>query len=201
MSMSMSAPIGAPKAKPIKLETCTPGSVVELTSADYAGPIQGTVMRMESEYGPTSIPALWVKPDGGSDEILVTATGRVNVRLVMDAAEVFGTEVPAAAELCRRIPKQAVALQFTGGAQSATQIVQWGAGHVGLAYMADDGRGYDYLTVRAGGGESELRPGGWLVKEDDQWSVVGDDQFSGVYERLDKTNPERLSAEELAIRG
>ena len=85
--------------------------------------------------------------------------------------------------LYRRKPDVVEAIQYTGSKKSFDAIWDWtgGDGGVNQGYSGEEDDPRDF-TIKSGWGVFTVRPGDWVVKEDDDFLAVDRDGFFKEYE-------------------
>lgn len=112
-----------------------PGSKILLS--DYANayePYEAFVLEMKEEYGPQRIPMLLVKAEHASDQILVMADGKTTVKVLVSSDILAPSTRSANTRHLRAIPREVFAIQFFGGVESATEVIQFSAGKAALSW-------------------------------------------------------------------
>lgn len=197
MNLPMSAPL--PTAQPSvgslpqktaadypqKLEDIVPGSKVLIGGQGVAEPFEAIVLATIPEHGPTAIPAIHVGYNNGADEAMITASGLYTVTVLVDGRDVAALmPAPKTAVTVRTRPRQAVAIQFKGGLESATEIISWAIGHGTFRYFGGDDQTGEHLT-QVGIQSGDVWPGDWVLRnEDGRFDVVRDGAFGDEYEVL-----------------
>ena len=156
--MSMLNPVKPPKLSEINL-----GSEVEVR--DVMGGVQpftGTVVGRTDSFGPSRIPAIHVKVNGG-EVVVVSDTGKWQVRVNVDSAILGVTNDPAGLVHIRNKPTTKRAVQFLGGADSAVSIIRWAAGNAAISWRQGTADTAEALIVDTLEGQMEARVGDWVV--------------------------------------
>lgn len=160
-----------------------PGSRVRYTTLDGTKqPFEAIVLEVKKDYGPHAIPAHMIRKDGGVDAELVMADGRTKVDILIDSQALQLSE-PSPNEIrLRRIPTEAVAMQFTGGIENATEVIRFAAGKANISWRDNDSQNTEALLISASDGTTALSVGQYLVIEREVAHVIDANDFWDVYE-------------------
>jgi len=170
-------------SKPVKFINVKPGSTIRVTHLKGEwDPFEATVLEMRPEYGPHRIPALVLKGEHRPDPIVVTANGETKVEVLLDSSVLASTEVDGRALRVRSIPVEALAVQFTGGSESATECIRFAASRGSVRWDVGDDRAGEALVLGTLEQEDRVEPGSWLVRSEDRiWHESAED-FVTKYE-------------------
>lgn len=139
----------------------------------------GTVIRFSAEIGRAAIPGLFIDVEG--DERLVTASGRFRVDVLIDG-DLVNRRAAGAVKVILE-PYETDAIRFTGGIESAVEVVRWAPGEI--SYQPEDGKVPEHLQITLNGRPTQVAPGSWLVRSKDGYLVPFDDeQFHERYSIL-----------------
>lgn len=168
-----------------RFEDAKPGSEIELVGGKFFTPTRATVIQLLPEYGPTAIPYILVRQEGAEPE-LVSSAGQVKLTIIRGTADLMRDAAPSSAVRATVIPYPVDAVEFIGGAQSATEIIQWAAGKASVSYQVAGNEGdSDTLIIRSMGEETTINVGDWVVDESDSGTgFVGltPDRFAKKYD-------------------
>lgn len=167
-----------------KFVRVNPGSKVEFWSRENPEPREASVIQVFKEYGSTSIPALILDAGGGTPE-LITENGTWHVRVILDAGKIGGKNAPENSVVVVKKPVHCVAVQFTGGAGNAAEIVKWVAGKHAVQYRQDDELTGtpEAIILSTLEGDVECVPGSYVVHNDeDGFYVVSEATLRKTYE-------------------
>lgn len=178
----------APATPPVPLEAALPGSLIAVWAPGFEPGEKCRVIRMESEWGPTSVPALHLISEVDKQPKLLPSTYQ-NARIeILISAEQLGIEkAPENAIRARTRPLDVIAMQWKGGGGEAGQLILWVTGHISLQYIGETDSDDEALLVQkldqtAG---DYMRPGDWLVKAPDgAFRVVPKDEFRREFEEV-----------------
>lgn len=159
-----------------------PGSVIQYSGLGVFNQ-EATVLEMKPEFGPTAIPALVVQPKGTTDTVLLTANGDTKIKILLDARSVASDDLPQRAVQARLRPRTVTAIQFTGGAGIATDLIRWLAGKVAVQYRGEDNDVDEALILTFLGNVSEVRPGDWVVQDEEGgFRAINGTEFVRAYD-------------------
>jgi len=143
-----------------------PGS--QILVSDYANayePFEAFVLEMKPEYGPQRIPMLMIKADHSADPILLMADGKTTVKVLV-SSEILATEQrsPKARHM-RAIPREVWGIQFVGGVESATEVIQFAAGKAALSW--DEGTDLipEAMVLSSLEERTRINLGDWVIED------------------------------------
>lgn len=140
---------------------------------------EGTVIRFGAEIGRAGIPGLFIDVDG--EEMLVSASGRFRVDVLVDGDLVNRRGVGAVRVMLE--PYETDAIRFTGGIESAVEVVRWAPGEI--SYQPEDGKMPECVRFDLNGAPVQAKVGDWIVRSKDGYLVRFDDeQFHERYSIL-----------------
>lgn len=143
-----------------------PGSKILI--ADYASayePFEAFVLEMKPEYGPQHIPMLMVKADHSADPILLMADGKTTVKVLISSDILVGATRSPNARHLRAIPREVYALQFQGGVNSATEIIQFAAAKAALAWDEGTDLVPEAMVLSTLEERTRINLGDWVVED------------------------------------
>jgi hypothetical protein len=169
---------------PTRLVDIAPGSRVRIGGAKVGGPaFDGTVLQTYESWGATGEPCLFLSPDFDKENpIAISQAAGYEVTVIANARDFISDELPASAVRVRVRPVHGVAIQFRGGVESATEIIQWALGR-GAPRWNRGSDTEDETIVFGGIGLTEIvvRVGEWIILHDDEtFHTVA--QLAAVYE-------------------
>lgn len=170
-----------------RFEDALPGSQIAVYGPDFEYGEQCTVLEMKPEWGPTSIPAVYVSDSNGARRI-IPASGRWKIQILVSAKQLGIEQIPDGAIRARIKPLDVIALQWKGGAGPASTIILWAAGHAVVRFVDEEEDGNERLVIQKLNSPSEehARPGDYIVKSPEgDFFVVLQGDFP---ERYDEVN-------------
>lgn len=146
-----------------KLSEINLGSTVEVRDAAGSVPtFTGAVVGRTDSFGPSRVPAIHVKVDGG-EVVAVTDTGKWQVRVLVDSAVLGPAREPESMVHIRNKPTTKTAVRFLGGAESAVQIIQWAAARASIHWRQSTAENPEVLIVDTPEGAMHASIGDWVV--------------------------------------
>lgn len=148
-----------------KMSEINNGSKVEVQDVtNGVDTFTGIVVGSTSAFGPTRLPAIYVKVDGTEDNVVaVSDTGKWRVRVLVDSALLGSDAVPESAVYIRNKPVTKQAVQFVGGAKSASEIIQWAAARAAISWRQSTSDTSEALILHTPEGAVEVPIGNWVV--------------------------------------
>lgn len=150
----------------VRFADVRPGS--QILVSDYANnyePFEAFVLDRKLEYGPQRIPMLMVKADHTPDPILLMADGKTVVKILVGSDILIPQELSVNVQRVRAIPREVQALQFMGGVDSATEIIQFGAsGAAAIRWVEATDQSPEYMGIQSLEGETRIMLGDWAIK-------------------------------------
>lgn len=172
---------------PVPIEEAEPGSVIAVWGPGFYPGEKCTVLRMEAEWGPNSIPALHLVDEQGNRRLLTSGMQGARIQILVSAAQLGIEQIPEGATRARTRPLDVVALQWKGGAAEAAKVILWATRFAVLRFHDEEAGGDEYLVVEKldRSAEEYLRPGDYLVKDPDgALKVVENAEFARLYEEV-----------------
>lgn len=156
------------------------GSRVRVSDNKHEIPsYDGTVIRFAPEIGRAAIPGLFIDVEG--DERLVTGSGRFRVDVLIDG-DLVNRRASGAVRVILE-PYETDAIRFTGGIESAVEVVRWAPGEI--SYQPEDGKLPEFLQFTLNGIGAQALAGDWLVRAKEGYLVkFSDDEFHERYQIL-----------------
>lgn len=203
MSMSLNAPLpssgmspapelgptGLPQKTaadyPTKFEEVVPGSTILVSGPAVYEPFEATVLDMVPEHGHLAIPALLISHNETGEMYSLPSNGSYVVRVLVDGRRLAAVmPAPRGARRVHTIVRKAVALRFTGGVESASEIVRWAIGSATFRYIpATDVDPEHLVQAGLGGATVNVYAGDYVVKVDDgRFQVLDAKQYAATFE-------------------
>lgn len=159
--------------KSVKFVEVKPGS--KILVEDYASPpayepFEAFVLNMKEEYGPQRIPMLLVSAEHNK-EIMIMADGRTKVKILVDSDVLAPKKMTPNAKHLRAIPREVFALQFRGGVDSATEIIQFAAGKAAIRWIEQTDQTPECLEIQSIDGNQRIGLGDWAVQDAETGTV------------------------------
>lgn len=167
-------------------EDALPGSKIAVYGPDFDYGEECTVLELQREFGPNSIPALFVSDSKGERRI-ISSIGQWKIQILLSAKDLGIEQIPEGAIRARNRPTDVIALQWHGGVGDATKIILWAAGSAAIQFVDEDQDGTERLVVQKLGADTEehARPGDYLVKDPDgDFRVVLQGDFPRLFEEI-----------------
>lgn len=174
-------------AQTVPFEAAAPGSKIAVFAPGFAPGERCTVIKMESEWGTTSVPALHLIDTQGERRILPSTIQGARIEILVSAEQLGIERAPEDAIRVRTKPIDAIAMQWKGGPGEAAKFILWATGRAVLQYGEETGSEDEYLLIQkldqtAG---DYMRPGDWLVKSPDgDFRVVLQADFRREFEEV-----------------
>jgi hypothetical protein len=173
---------------PTRFEDALPGSRVAVYAQDFDYGEECTVLQMEREWGPTSVPALHLIDSKGERRLLPSSNPQNKIQILLSAQQLGVEQIPEGAIRARTKPLDVIARQWHGGAGEASSIVLWAAAHAAIRYEDESPASDEHMVIQKLDRSSEefLRPGDYLVKtvETGEFRVVTQGEFPELYEEV-----------------
>lgn len=151
--------------KSTKFTDVKPGSTIKVSDVNNSyEPFEATVVEMKPEHGPHSIPALMVTAEHQEDPILLMGNGQTRVEVITDSGILASDQPPAGLTRLRSRIVEVAAVQFTGGAESAVNIIRWAAGKATINYRTGTDQDREALIIKTLEGDMVADIGHWVVK-------------------------------------
>lgn len=151
-------------SKPVKFTDIGPGSTIEVTDLKGGSdPFKALVVENRPEFGPNRIPALVIKVDGTGEVAIISATGKWAVKVLLDSKLIASAGSPNLVRL-RSLPVEISAIQFTGGMDSAMEIIRWAGGKAAISWRQADAEHTEALLIGTLEGEMAAAPGVWVMQ-------------------------------------
>jgi hypothetical protein len=166
--LATAAPADAPEKSaadyPTKFEQVAPGSTILVGGVGVETPFEAIVLDMTPEWGPTAIPALTISHSKTREVFTIPASGHYTVRVLVDAKRIAASmPAPKSAVKVKTVVRVAEALRFTGGIESATEVMTWAIGHTTFRYVQGTDAEQEHL-IRNGAEGGVVWPGDYLVR-------------------------------------
>lgn len=161
-----------------------PGSQIQVE--DYANayePFTAFVLEVQAEFGPQRIPMLMVKADHSPDPILLMADGKTRVQVIVDSNVLAAKTRSANVKHLRAIPVEVYGLQFRGGVESATEIIQFAAGKAQISWH-DAVAGIPEMLMIGGTIPRSVQLGDWVIEDAETGTILAErgETFDNKYE-------------------
>lgn len=172
-------------ARPTRYTDCKPGSTIRIIDTQgMTDPFEALVVDMRPEHGPNAVPALFIRVGGDDDVQLITATGRYNVELLVDSSGLFeAAESVNTAHFVAR-PVEITAIKFTGGLDSASEIIKFAAGKKVVSWRQADDQHAEALIVHTVSGEAVCVVGWWVGGMGDNIYPIDPDVMATKYDQV-----------------
>lgn len=164
-----------------------PGSTIRVEDfQNNYEPFEATVLELKEEYGPQRIPMLLVKAKHSADPVILMADGKTRVSILTSGAILAPDQRSRNTVYARRTPRKVYALQFRGGVDSATEIIQAAAGKVRIAYHQANDQTPEFLEITGIGGSTRINLGDWLIEDEENAviSTASSEVYANDYEVL-----------------
>ena len=151
--------------KPTKFTDAKPGSTIRVTDTEGSfDPFEALVLEMKPEYGSNQVPALILKPDYQDEQIIVSATGRYKIDILLNSGALSQTQPSEHTVRFTSKPSEIEAIQFVGGVDSATEIIKHFAGKGVISWQQADVEHAESLLVHTGTGVARADIGVWVAE-------------------------------------
>lgn len=176
-----------------------PGSKILVTDYQNAYvPFEAFVLEMKLEYGPQRIPMLMVKAEHASDPVMLMADGRTIVSVLVDSDILaVATRSPRARHL-RAQPREVWGIQFTGGVDSATEVIQFAAGKAALSWSEGSTQSLEAMILASLEENTRVNLGDWIIEDLATGTIRAErgDMLESKYEDYDEAVRRELAGVE-----
>jgi hypothetical protein len=160
-----------------------PGSEVRYTHATgQKPPFTARVLQVDPEWGAASIPAHVFLREGSTEAEMMPADGTWRVEVLLDSSVLAAGADPANVIHAVRRAVEVEAIQFKGGFDSASEVIQFAGGKANTNWRAASADGPEAIVITKADGAQYITPGDYAVIENDTVDVYDATRFGNTFD-------------------
>jgi hypothetical protein len=174
-------------SKQLKFVDVKPGSTIRVSDVTNSyTPFEALVIEMKKEYGPHRIPALVVTIANSHEPTLLMGNGQTRIEMIEDTGILVADHDSINVVHLRTRIKEVKGMQFTGGLESAVNIIAWAAGRSYISYVASTALDTEHLDMGTLEGNVRVSIGHYVLSDEDgKFTALAGDLVDVNFETID----------------